>query len=474
MPTSTASPAIAPETGWPGNLRPTWDPHRGQTWAPQQPGDNPDLAFPESARVYERMRADAKVSSALRVCTQPIISADWDLTGNVRPEVEQLVRHELGLPAPGDTLPPRPRTQPGIVWSQHITEALLALVYGFMPFEQVASISNPTEAGHPAWAADRPIVHLAKLAMRLPTTLTADGVRIGRDGGLKAVVQHAPAGVAWGYINGQAGGTGDVTIPVDRLVMYTIDREGGNWYGRSLLRAAYKDWYLKDKAERVNLQALDRNGMGIPIVTYDPNSGVTRDQALEIAAEIRSGATAGAAIPPGVDVRLRGVEGQTVDALPTIKHHGQEISRSVLAMFLDLGHDNGARALGDTFVTVFTSALQAVAGQIAATATEHIVRDLVEWNFGPDEAYPRLVPGTVDLDQALTPDGLKTLAEAGVITPDAGLEDHVRGRYRLPAPTAAEPVGGPAPTPDVAASTGDWGRYNEQLARRIVQLAAHD
>jgi hypothetical protein len=135
---------------------------------------------------------------------------------------------------------------------------------------------------------------------------------------------------------------------------------------------------------------------------------------------------------PGTTFQLVGVSGTTVDPLPVIAYHDQAVSKAMLAMFLDLGHDTGARSLGDTFVDFFTASLQAVADQIAETATEHIIRDLVEENFGPDEPYPVLTPGNLSEQQAVSITTLAALSNAKLIIPDGKLEEHIRTRFGLP------------------------------------------
>jgi hypothetical protein len=104
----------------------------------------------------------------------------------------------------------------------------------------------------------------------------------------------------------------------------------------------------------------------------------------------RSGETAGTAIPNGADLILRGVEGALPEAEPAIRYHDEAIARGVLAHFLNLGTQTGSWALGSTFADFFTLSLQTVAQQIADTATCHVVEDLVDANWGPDEPAPKI------------------------------------------------------------------------------------
>ena len=68
--------------------------------APDQHESNPDLQWPASIDVFDRMRReDSQVKSVLKAVTLPILRTGWSLdpTG-VRPEVLQVVAEDLGLP----------------------------------------------------------------------------------------------------------------------------------------------------------------------------------------------------------------------------------------------------------------------------------------------------------------------------------------------------------------------------------------
>lgn len=416
------------ELGNQGGLRASWRPNaaHGQIFEVDPNEQTPELMWPQSIQVFDSMRrTDGQIAGLLRACTLPILSANWDFdTEGVRPEVEALVRSELGIMPGGASR--RRRRREGIVWKEHLRTALLVLPYGHMPFEQVYEVGapNPGQDG----IGLETVIHLRKLSPRMPRTLTE--IRVSRDGGLAGISQP-PIEIAPGRYK-------DVFIPVDRLVFYSLEREGADWTGSSMLRPSYKHWFIKDMLLRVSAQVVERNGMGVPVMSYDESvEGASRAEAERAVQDFRSGATAGLVKPVGTSFELVGVSGATADPLPVINYHDQAMTKSALAMFMDLGHDAGARSLGDTFVDFFTSSLQAVADSIAETATEHIVRDLVEWNFGPDEPYPVLIPGNLKDNQDVTAATLGSLTSAGIITPDGKLEAHTRTRLNLPAADAA-------------------------------------
>lgn len=407
---------------------------------------NPDLQWPMSIEIYDQMRReDAQVGSVLRAVTTPIRSARWEIDPNgARDEVVYLVAQDLGLPIKGQDNPPRPlREQGKFSWDEFLRLALLELVFGHSVFEQVYRID----------AAGR--ARIRKLAWRPPRTISKFDV--ADDGGLVAIEQWATGGT----VN---DGTGTIRIPVDRLVVFVSDREGANWIGQSLLRQAYKHWLLKDKFQRVEVLAGERNGLGVPVYegapipdAYANDDGKAaewlneqQEKGVEVAQDFRAGDSAGAYIPNGAKLTLTGVNGKLPDMDGPIRRHNEEIAKAVLAHVLNLGGDNstGSYALGATFADIFTGSLNAVLKHVADVTQQHVVEDLVDQNWGPDEPAPRLVAAPLGKEQALTAEGIRALVECGALTADDELERYIRSRSALPAPdpsTARTAPGAAAP-----------------------------
>ena len=418
MTTTSERKALEREKGYQSGVGRVWGFGRdGDRFVAESLEPNPDLRGLEAVRVWDEMsRTDDQVGSAARALRTPVTSAGWALThtDDVAPDVVEFVRRHIGLPKAGESR--ARREHQGIVFSEHLAQAFKAALFGHYVFEQVYAYSDPRFGGDG-------YLHLRKLAPRHPTTI--EEIEVGEDGGLKAVRQTAPA------LDAARGGIPQARrIPVESLVFYCVGRDGADWYGTSVLRQAYRPWFFKDRLERIGVQIVERNGMGVPVATVgrDVDHGMV-DEAL---ANFRAGATAYAKFPEGVDFKLVGVSGSTVDPLPQIKHYSQQISKALAQGFQDLGHDSGARSLGETFLKVALRASQEIADLIADTFTEHVIRDLVELNFGEGTPYPVLSPGDIvangDTDSAVLVD----LAGAGLLTPDQGLEKHLRAQHGLP------------------------------------------
>lgn len=382
----------------------------------------PEMRWPESIAVLNQMRRqESQISTVLRAVALPVRRTSWSIDGSgCRPEVTALVAEDLGLPVLGQAVASPIRLRDRFSWGRHLRLALTMLPFGHAFFEQV-------------YRLDGDAYRLRKLGWRPPQTITK--VDVAADGGLVAIEQGEG-------IDGKG-----VRIGVERLVAYTLEQEGGNWLGQSLLRPAYKYWLLKDQMLRVGAQTVHRNGMGVPIYTAGKQpEGITledykaREEAeleagFEIASGFRGGEASGAAIRNGATLRLAGVEGKLSDALPWVRYYDEQMAKAALAHFLTLGGDNatGSYNLAETFARAFSDSIQTIAQDVCDVTNQHVIEDLVDVNFGPTEPAPRLVFEEVGAQHPATAEAIKALVDADVLTPDGGLEAHVRRTRGLPA-----------------------------------------
>ncbi|SFK92527.1 Protein of unknown function [Streptosporangium canum] len=381
----------------------------------------PDLMWPLSVQTYQRMRHDPQLTAILAAYTLPIRRATWAVDpAGCRDEVVQTVADDLGLPILGADQAPGPARRRGVRWAEHLRLALLSLVYGHMPFERRYEIRNGQ-------------ARLINLGERMPHTIGA--IDINRDGTLAAVRQDHAAGKP---------------IPADRLLWYSHEREGANWTGRSVLRASYGAWLLKHEVWRVHATSIRRFGMGVPSVEAPPGGTPAQvAEAQRMASAARVGDQSGAGLPNGFTFKLTGLTGSVPDAMAFIEYLDQQMSRSALAGLLDLGQTrNGSRALGETMLELFFLSLQAVADELADTATLGTSVNIVDLNWGDTEAAPRIVATDVGDRHEVNAESLQSLIASGAITPDAELEAYVRSAWRLPARSPDAP---PAPDPPVQA-----------------------
>lgn len=396
----------------------------------------PELQWPAAIEIYTRMeREDSRVTSLLSAIGLPIHRAKWRIdAAGARPEVTEFVARNLGLPIQGggDVVAPA-RRKGRFSWKQHLEYALSSLQFGHAVCEQVYRDYGD---GY---------IWLHKLAPRPQATISAWNVAL--DGGLESIEQVAPA--ASGSV---VYGPAPLTLPVGRLVVYSRKMEPGKWIGKSLLRPSYKHWLLKDEFLRIEAVAARRNGVGVPIATAAEGAAQADvDKLAEMAQAYRVGDHAGAALPYGATLQLLGVQGNLPDIRAAVTYHDNMIAISGLAHFLNLA-GGGSYALASVQQNTFVESVQAEAEAVADVFNLHVIEDLVDINFGPDEIAPRIVFDEIGRNEDATAAALKTLVEAGLLSPDILVEQTVRQRLGFPSvPADAAPAPAAAPAAPVAA-----------------------
>lgn len=404
----------------------------------------PELQWPNSIQTYTKMaREDARIASVLRAIGLPIRRTTWRIRPNgARDEVAEFVAANLGLPIEGvsDDVP-MPRMRDRFSWRQHLQQALTAQQFGHAVFEQVYRIEG---SGPNA----RAVLH--KLAPRPQSSIAY--WRVAQDGSLVGI-QQWPAGTfaAPGMFIAAPTSMGSL-IGVSRLVVYTRDPDPGVWTGNSLLRPAYKHWKLKDELIRIEAAAARRHGIGVPWIKANEGESEDEqrmDELLAIAAKYSGGQSSGLALTYGEEAGIMSPGGTPMDPRRAIEYHDHQMALVALAHFLNLDGKGGSYALASVQADTFVQSVQTVADDIRDVAQAHVVEDLVDENWGPDEPAPLLVCDEIGSRQDATAAALQMLVNAGIITPDERLELFVRQAAGLPAPdpdTADQPAP-PVPTP---------------------------
>lgn len=395
---------------------------------------NRDLRFPRAYDTFDRMLEHPQVSSAFASVIMPILRTTWRIDGTgCDEEVTNHVAADMSLPivGQGDSNVPTRQAEDRFSWGEHVQLAApLAFGYGHAFFEQVA---EQDEDG--LW-------HLVKLGYRAPRTITK--INTARDGGLVSIEQSPFGG---NPLTRQVGSAKVTPMSVGRLVVYTHDRVGTNWRGRSMLLPAYMPWRT-DLINRDQQRTLfDRHSSPSPV--YEAAEG-EKDLApgRKIATAYRVGDAAGAAIPAGAKLHHPGIDGSVPDLDKALGRNNEDIARAFRAHFLNLGTatGTGSYALSNALQSFFTLTIQANAEEIARTGSRYIIRDIVDWNWGPGTRAPRLVFDEIGSRRDALVDAISGLVGAGVLKPDEELEQFLRTVLGLP------PRDSNAPAPQEEAS----------------------
>jgi len=330
-------------------------------------------------------------------------------------------------------------------WEEVINEILTMLIYGYAPMEVTYKFrrgKNSDRRLHSKFNDGK--IGIRKLALRPQETI--ERWEFDSNGEWIGVHQQPPEG-------------GPIYLPREKLVLFKTTSVKGNPEGRSILRNAYRPWFMKKKLEIIEAVGAERDLAGYPVL-YLPSDLIQRARAgdakllavyntyKQIIRNIRRDEQEGVILPGDRDAKtgerlyeltlLTSGSKRNFDTNSILQRYTQEISSSVLADFVLLGHNaRGTQALATTKVDVFLMALQGFQDVIAATLNRVLLPQLWELNQFPEELMPKYnADDTQNINAGDLATLLGNLSSAGMpLFPDPELEKHVRDIAGLPEPS---------------------------------------
>lgn len=247
-------------------------------------------------------------------------------------------------------------------------------------------------------------------------------------------------------------GHGSTLIPIEKALLFRTTAQRGNPEGRSLLRNAYRPWWFKRRIEEIEAIGVERDLAGLPVAFVPPEylaSTATPAQQQVLAAiqqivtGIKRNENEGVIFPLVFDdaghrmfdlTLLSSGGSRQFDTDKVVSRYDQRIAMTVLSDFILLGHERvGSFALGTTKMDLWTMSVDSIAKTIADTINQHAIPRLLRLNGMDATRAPSLTYSEVahvDLTEIST--FVSQMAQAGVISPDPGLEDHLRELAGLP------------------------------------------
>lgn len=276
---------------------------------------------------------------------------------------------------------------------------------------------------------------------------------------------------------------GLITIPMTKAMLFRTRSRKDNPEGRSILRTAYRSWYFKRRIQEIEGIGIERDLAGLPVITTpegmdiwdkdDEDMNAIRAGLEAMVKNIRRDSTEGLVLPFGYTFELTSTGGsRQFDTNSIIARYDTKISQTVLADFIQLGHESvGSFALSSDKTNLFSMAICAFLDIICQTFNSQGIPALIDINgdhFAGVTDYPRLTHGDIeDVDLATMATFIKDMTSIGVIIPDESLEDYVRQLGKLPKRTtdtvpmearrAAQQQGNEPPEPETAAGKGHDG-----------------
>lgn len=378
---------------------------------------NTKLEWKTWLAIYDEMRKwDATVKATLKVCEMPIRATKWFVEGALNDDDEVDTKNEEVREFVSNALFDKMETS----WDQFLIECLTSLPFWFSVFEKTFKIDDE-------WK-----IWIKKLWYRKQTSIWKWETELWAAGITQSLPQAIEIWTSKGYQM--------VSIPSSKLLVFTNDKEWDNYEGVSILRSAYKHWFYKDNFYKFDSIRQERLSVGIPVM-YTPWALWDEDKANveKIVSNIRTTSQTGIVMPwkkedwwlfEFADTKSSG----DTKIYESINHHNREISKNVLAQFLELWNtESWSRALDESQSSMFLNALEAIAKNIADVFNRYLIPELVDLNFDVVK-YPKLKFDKLGaVDYTTLSNALATLSNGGIITPDEDLEWYIRTMMNLPA-----------------------------------------
>lgn len=361
-----------------------------------------------AADAYDKMRrSDAKVKMALNAVKNPIKAAHWEVQPGA-PDNPELQKHAEFI----DHILFHDMDKP---FSKN--EILTIADFGFSVFE----VTHKAVLNHP---------------------------KFGTYTGIKSLGWRSPRSILYWRLNTEDGSidhvhqlaTGDlqryIDIPGDFLIVASLEKEGDNYEGISLLRACYGAWKRKNLSLKMLAIGNERNAIPTPIATIpaDKQNSPQYQNLISALQNYTSHENSYMTKPEGWLVEFLKADFDPEKQIRSVEFENGEIVSAFQANFLLLGStQSGSRAVSEDQSEFFLGGIEYVGDESLSGINHKLIPDLIKMNFGPQEAYPRVkITGISDKAGIELANALKSLAESQYIQPDDVLEDHLRPRYNLP------------------------------------------
>jgi len=362
----------------------------------------------EAATIYSRMeRSDYQVQKILAAIQNPIKAASWSIDPvsedaqdmKVAALIEQILFKDLN-------------------WSDKLEEILTFIPRSHAVFEVINANKQNKELG--------PYTGLASLAFRDQSSL------------IKWVHDKATGDLL--HIEQKQSGDIDVdtVLPAQNLLIF-YSRKKGNDNGFPMLRPLYGPYKRKLMIEELKMIGIERSAIPFPKAKIPATVKTTDKEYLAIVdllAKYTSGQDSYMIYPEGYEVDFHTNVFDPTKLEATIKSEDEKMAGSILAMFVELGTGGnaGALALSENLEKFFTNGVVGFTNTITDTVNERLIPSLVRLNFGDTvDKFPKLLVSGIAESAGQT---LMTIVtgykNAGVITADEALEDHIRKVHKLP------------------------------------------
>ena len=321
-------------------------------------------------------------------------------------------------------------------WQDVLSEILSFITYGWSYHEILYKVRNGrTKSARTSSKYDDMLIGWADLPIRSQDTLFAWEYDEKTDD-LLGMIQSAPP------MHEQ------VMIPAWKALHFRTTKRKDNPEGRSILRGAYRSWYIKKRIQEIEGIGVERGLAGFPVLNTpegvdiwdatDPDMVEALNRLESIVTNIKMDRQVGVVLPYGYNLDFKGPTGKSnFDTNQIIERYDKRIATTVMADFILLGQEQvGSFALSSNKTKMFSLAVGSFLDTICEVFNNQAIPRLIDLNEGHFKNitdYPKMVHSDIeepDLEKIIT--FIEKAIGCGALFPDEGIDDYLRRIGHLP------------------------------------------
>ena len=402
---------------------------------------HPRLQGTLAVRIYREMSDNDTVIGAFLYAIEALIrQVEWDIRPNDE-SAEAKVASDFVQGAIDDM---------DGTWQDFISEIMTMLIYGWSYFE-ILYKRRLGNGGDPRTRSkfDDGRIGWRRIAIRGQESLQR--WEIDDEGEIKGMWQLAPPLYKVTF------------LPMGKCILFRTKSNKNNPEGKSVLRSAYRSWFMLKRIQEIEAIGVSRNLSGmlkvqvpprLMLKNASPEDKAQRRSIEDMVRKVHRDEREGLVIPSEIDpedggtptgfkVELMSTSGKPMDTNAIINRYDNRIAMSMLSQFLLLGSGKvGSFALSSNQTELFASALGSYMDSIAQTFTTFAINRLCELNGIDQKLWPTLEHGDIEKPElAELASYISTLSAAGLDFTDKKTEDVLREYAGLPVASNDRMVG---------------------------------
>ncbi len=406
-----------------------------------------ELNFPHSVNTYKQMSYHATINSALTLFENLIGKADWKFKPIADATPEELKQAKIINEMMQDLTDQ--------TWSEFISEAMSANMYGFSVHEKVYRRRLKANGSK----HDDGVIGWKKLPIRNQETI--EKFIFSEDGNEVRGVKQNLSAISDVYNRYSSRTNNEVILPRSKVMLFRAGKHKGDPFGKSMLRDAYLAWRFLTVIEEIEANGVAKDLAGLPVLKLPPqylSSEASPDQKAirayyeNVMRNLQLNQQSALILPqahdpdtrqPLFELELLSLNGsKAMDTTKIKEYYKNLILTALFADILVLGQSGGgSNALGQVKNSLSATAAEAMLKKIRDVINEDLIKQTYELN-GWDTSRM----GQMDFDNLEIEDlesfskAIQRFASTSVIEVDRAVLNRVRESIGVDAlPDDAEP-----------------------------------